>query len=70
MYLQLALCGYRARVWSVKTSVLGLAIVFVAAGALVAAGHEGIATAVAVGGAAVVFFWRKALGKLGVRSSR
>jgi phage-related tail protein len=53
----------------VKTRV-GIAIVLVAAGALFAAGHEIAATVVAIGGALVVFFWHKLLGKLGVRSSR
>jgi hypothetical protein len=52
-----------------KTGV-GLAIVLVAAGALLASGHEVAATVVAVAGAFVVFFWHKLLGKLGVRSSR
>lgn len=52
-----------------KTRV-GIAIVLVAAGALLATGHEIAATAVAVGGAFVVFAWHKLLGKLGVRSSR
>lgn len=52
-----------------KTGV-GIAIVLLAAGALLAADYEVAATVVAISGAVVVFFWHKLLGKLGVRSSR
>lgn len=52
-----------------KTGI-GFAIVLIAAGGLLAADHEVAATVVAIGGAFVVFFWHKLLGKLGVRSSR
>jgi hypothetical protein len=51
-------------------SIIGLAIVFVAAGALLAGGHEVAATVVGIVGALAVTLWHKVLGKLGVRSSR
>jgi hypothetical protein len=51
-------------------SILGFAIVLVAAGALFASGREVAAAAVGIGGALAVALWHKVLGKLGVRSSR
>jgi hypothetical protein len=51
-------------------SIVGFAIVLVAAGALFAAGHEVAATVVGIAGALAVGLWHKVLGKLGVRSSR
>jgi len=53
-----------------KSVLIGLAIVLLATGACLAAGHERAATVVAISGALVISLWHKVLGKLGIRSSR
>jgi len=48
-----------------KSVIIGLAVVLLAAGACLAAGHEGAATVVGIGGALVVILWRKVLTRTG-----